>query len=1275
MPISSLYRFRSPVCVRTTLALTVAAGLLLPAAPRAFGQDPELKSAAPTRLVEPIDEHSLVTLKGNVRKDLSAERDLGSVQDSEQLRLMLVLKRSDEQQADLDTLLARQQQPGAKEYHKWLTPKQFGARFGAAPEDLAKLTQWLGSHGFEVKSVLNNRGMIDFAATSAQVREAFHTQLHYYDFEDGKHIVITRDPQIPAALTSVVAGVSGLNRVPKHSKRTPGRQVSFDAATHSFRPVGQPTGARPEFDNPNGDLDETPQDFYTIYNAGPIYSGGNLGAGAAIGVPEPTDMEYGTVSNGQASGGDVATFRTLFGVAGTLNMSVMHGAGSDTCGAPGITAAVGEAALDAEWANAVAPNAHVIFMSCDTSGPTGDGFQDAFDALIDNNISDVITSSYGTSEINLGPSDFTMQDTLVSEASSQGQTIIDAAGDAGAADDAQNTTGTATNGLNTDSLTGPPLITAVGGTDFQDQYDADEGGLPQSTYWAGSNSATYESALSYIPETPWNSSCADSIIANDPNYGNSSTPAGYCASFGVSADGTIIGGGGGFSSHYAQGSFQTGIKGLTNTTQRAVPDIAFFAASGFWGHNIVECDSSSASTGCTSTSTFEEAGGTSFAAPQFAGVAALLVTATGERQGSLNPGIYALAKAQYTAGTSCYANGQTSNIGTTTGAPASTCIFHDITTGNNDEACQSGSTQCYTNAGATFGVLSQTGSSSLTIGYASGVGYDEASGLGSLNIANFINKWNTAFTSSTGLAANPTSIAAGQSTSLTATVTGGQPAGYSGAKPAITGTASFKAGTTPLGSCTLSNATCSLSVPASSLQSGANSVTATFAGSGTYPSSTSSIVTVTVTGGAAPAITFSPTSLSFPSIQVGATSTLPLTITNSGSGTLSVSAITAEGANASLYTHTSNCGGNPLAAGSSCTAQVTFTPTAGGTFTATLNVTDNVTGSPQSIAVTGTATTGGPAVTFSPTSLSFASTQVGSTTTLPLTITNSGTTTLNVSAISQTGANGSLFSHTSNCGGNPIAPGGHCTAQVTFTPTAAGSFSATLSVTDNAGNSPQAVAMTGTAVAGPIAQLSATSLSFPSTQVGATSSLPLTITNSGSAMLHIVVISSTGTNASLFTHTSTCGGSELTNGQSCSAQVIFTPTAAGSFSATLSITDNAPGSPQTVTLSGTATAGPAVTLSATSLSFPSTAIGSTSTLPLTITNSGSGTLNVSAISLSTSSFGHTSNCGGNPLAAGKSCTAQVTFSPASAGTFTATLSITDNATGSPQTITVSGTGH
>jgi uncharacterized repeat protein (TIGR03803 family) len=324
---------------------------------------------------------------------------------------------------------------------------------------------------------------------------------------------------------------------------------------------------------------------------------------------------------------------------------------------------------------------------------------------------------------------------------------------------------------------------------------------------------------------------------------------------------------------------------------------------------------------------------------------------------------------------------------------------------------------------------------------------------------------------------------------------------------------------------------------------------------------------------ASPAATLSATSLSFPSTAVGSTSTLSFTITNSGGGDLSVTGISNTGTNPSDFSHTSNCGGNPLAAGSACTVAVTFTPAAAGTFSATLNIADNATGSPQTVTMTGTGTASGPMAKLSTTSLSFPATAVGSTSTLPLTITNSGSGSLSVSAIGNTGTNPSDFSHTSNCGGNPLATGKSCTVEVTFTPAAAGTFTATLNITDNATGSPQTVTMTGTGTAsGPIAKLSATSLSFPATAVGSTSTLALTITNSGTGSLSVSAIGNTGTNPSDFSHTSNCGGNPLAAGKSCTVEVTFTPAAAATFTATLNITDNATGSPQAVTMTGTGTA-------------------------------------------------------------------------------------------------------
>jgi subtilase family serine protease len=462
-----------------------------------------------------------------------------------------------------------------------------------------------------------------------------------------------------------------------------------------------------------------------------------------------------------------------------------------------------------------------------------------------------MSMSYSATELSFTSGEYSFWESLEAQAATQGQTIFISAGDAGSDDKDQGTSGTATSGINV-SGNSSNLVTVAGGTDFSDYYDAHEGGVAESTYWSATNTADYGSALGYIPETTWNGNCASSIGAV---FVGEATIADNCAADGSGNDGRVAGGSGGISTHYAVPAWQTGISGYSNA-YRSSPDISGFASNGVWGHSLASCDSNS------NSPCWELSGGTSFVSPYLAGVAGLLVTYTGSRQGFLNPALYALAKAQYTnpaTATACYSNGQTSNTGVTTGLPAASCIFNDVTTSNNDVPCAAGSTDCYINSGAAYGLLSLNGATSLEVAYPSTIGFDTATGLGSVNVNNLITKWNTAFGSTTALSASLTSLTSSQSTSLTATVTGKTPTGYVDTPPALTGTATFKGGTTVLGNCTLSAGTCKLTVAGSALQSGANSVTATFTGSKTYPASTSSIVTVTVTGGSSAAVLTSPT--------------------------------------------------------------------------------------------------------------------------------------------------------------------------------------------------------------------------------------------------------------------------------------------------------------------------------------------------------------------------------------------------------------------------------
>ncbi len=426
--------------------------------------------------------------------------------------------------------------------------------------------------------------------------------------------------------------------------------------------------------------------------------------------------------------------------------------------------------------------------------------------------------------------------------------------------------------------------------------------------------------------------------------------------------------------------------------------------------------------------------------------------------------------------------------------------------------------------------------------------------------------------------------------------------------------------------------------------------------------------------GTTPAAGLSPATLSFGSQQVG-TSSAPqnITLTDTGTAPLALTGIAVGGGNSGDFSQTNNCPSS-LAAGSTCTIAVTFTPTATGSRNATVSVTDNASGSPQSVSLSGTATQ--PAVSLSSTSLTFGNQAVGTKSSgKAVTLTNTGTATLTLNSISITGANASDFSQTNTCGGS-LAAGSKCTITVIFAPTATGARSASLSVADNAPGSPQTVGLSGTGT-GPAVTFSPTSLTFAVQNIGTSSATQkVTLTNSGNSALTITTITMTGSNSGDFSQTNTCplSPSTLAAGKSCTLTVTFKPTAGGTRTASVSVTDNAPGSPQTVPLTGTGTA---VQLSPTSLSFGSVKVGKTSTSKtITLTNLGSTALSVTSVAITgtdSGDFKQTNTCGSS-VGAGQSCSISVTFTPLASGSRTASVSVTDNAGGSPQTAALSGTG-
>ena len=422
------------------------------------------------------------------------------------------------------------------------------------------------------------------------------------------------------------------------------------------------------------------------------------------------------------------------------------------------------------------------------------------------------------------------------------------------------------------------------------------------------------------------------------------------------------------------------------------------------------------------------------------------------------------------------------------------------------------------------------------------------------------------------------------------------------------------------------------------------------------------------------AITVSPSSLTFADQIVGTSSPAQvITLSNTGTAALSITNITVTGANPGDFTQTNTCPAS-VAAGASCTISVTFTPQATGTRTASVTITDNATGSPQSVGLTGNAVASSPQVTLSPTSLTFPTQLVGTTSAAQVvTLTNTGTAPLTISSLSITGAQSADFAQTNTCGTSVLA-GANCTISVTFRPTNRNNRAATVSIADNASGSPQTVALTGV---GTDIILTPASLNFGTQSVGSTSAAQtVTLTNKlATQAITINSISLTGTNPGDFSATNTCGGS-VAGQASCTISVTFTPTAAGTRTASIAISDNGGGSPQSISLTGTGAAS-VVTLSPTSLNFGPQLVGVVSSpLSVTLTNAGSSTLTVSSFTVTgghAADYTATNNCGGS-VAAGASCTITVKFNPHGSGVSTATLSIADNAAGSPQTVPLSGVG-
>ncbi len=418
-----------------------------------------------------------------------------------------------------------------------------------------------------------------------------------------------------------------------------------------------------------------------------------------------------------------------------------------------------------------------------------------------------------------------------------------------------------------------------------------------------------------------------------------------------------------------------------------------------------------------------------------------------------------------------------------------------------------------------------------------------------------------------------------------------------------------------------------------------------------------------------PTVALSPTSLNFGTQTVGTTSTPQVTtLTNTSVFALNITSIGITGANSGDFAQTNNCPSSVPAKGS-CNISVTFTPSTTGTRNAAVSIADNALNSPQTVPLTGVGAS--PAVTFSPSSLNFGNQTVNTTSSPQVsTLTNTGPGVLNITSIGMSGANSGDFAESNNCPSS-VQPNGSCQISVTFTPSGTGTENAAVSITDNAPGSPQTMPLTGVGVL-PAVTFSPSSLNFGNQGVGTTSSPQVTtLTNSGAGVLTITSIGITGSNSGDFAQTNNCPSSVQPNG-SCQISVTFTPTGTGTRNAAVSVADNAPGSPQTVPLSGVGMP-PGVTFSPTSLNFPVQVVSTTSPAqPVTLTNTGTGVLKINRISV-TGEFSQANNCP-RSLNPGAYCTINVRFRPTDKGVENGSVNVKDNAPGSPQQVPLTGTG-
>jgi subtilase family serine protease len=414
-----------------------------------------------------VDDNDTVVLYGNTHPLATPQNDRGPADVNQKLeRMILLLKPRANAKDSIDRLLAQLHDPSSPQYHQWLTPAEFGSRFGIADDDLSDVTAWLTRGGFTIEEVAAGRGWINFTGTVGQVERALKTQMHKFNVDGKMHTANAKDPQIPRALADVIGGVVTLHDFGRHPMN------------HGFKPVPMP-----EYTSGTSHY-VAPADFAKIYNVNPLYTAGINGSGQTVAIVGRTDIAL----------ADVQYFRSFFGLPANDPVFVHNGTDPGNLGG----GEEGEADLDVEWSGAVAQNATIKFVISKSTSTT-DGVDLSAQYIVNNNVAKVMSTSFGQCESSMGTTENNFYNNLWSQAATQGITSFVSSGDSGAAG-CNGGSDTSGSGAAVSGLASTPYNVGVGGTQFNDTANP-------SAYWSSTNNSTNQSsALSYIPEMAWNES-------------------------------------------------------------------------------------------------------------------------------------------------------------------------------------------------------------------------------------------------------------------------------------------------------------------------------------------------------------------------------------------------------------------------------------------------------------------------------------------------------------------------------------------------------------------------------------------------------------------------------------------------------------------------------------------------------------------------------------------------------------------------------------------------